>query len=1353
MFLNNLVAQTRDNVTLRTLNSVLNETELLKLQHLSKTFTFGLMCNASGNICSDPDSLHASFLEEDVSGHHVCLNPPAAHVSECVQHYLKCKAQAPFTTSACIVVPKCGDRPWQFLLHGMKLLHVYSTGEKVGDGVNALPCPLEVWYDAPKSRIVLNAASRQTLTMQFPGKVGHTPAEILVDSGAGDSFISAEYAKKAGIRIEKAPGVQVTLPDGELSPVVGKCQVRVRIQAYQCLVTFLVTPLADHFDMILGEPWLLQHQAYLDYGSLCCVLRKGRKRITLSCSKPDKKLHAKPAAASLFLSAMQARRAVRKGAEVRFVQVTKVEGSDIPSITVSGVSLDSDPQPRQKADSTLMSQSVLQSVLHEYKDRFPEKLPDGLPPERNIGHAISTEPDSTPPDRHLYRMSPAEKAEIRRQITEGLRRGILEPSTAPYGAPCLFVSKPDGSLRMCVDYRALNKQTIKNKYPLPRIDDLLDQLQGASVFSSLDLQSGYHQIRIKDEDVPKTAFKTPMGLYQFRVLAFGLTNAPATFQNVMNDVFREHLGKFVLVYLDDILIFSRSPEEHAEHLRAVLALLRKHEFYAKMSKCEFNQSELQFLGHVVGRDGIKMDPKKTAAIAEWPVPKDVHQLRSFIGLATYFRRFVQGFSNLVSPMTNLLKGDAHWDWSRCCQDAFGHTKHALTSHPVLVMPDYQKHFEVISDASVTGTGAVLLQEGRPVAYESRKLTSAERNYTTGEQELLGVIHAMRSWRCYLEGVEFTMVTDHNPLIYLQTQPTLSRRQVRWSEYLQMFRFRWQYRPGRINVADPLSRVHMTQLAALTRSKTAKPAAPETRSVAEPDTVLNENPEPENPKPAVASQDNLSDFQLQVQEGYKHEPGWLEKLKPAEQSKCHHEQGLWWYNEALIIPDFQNLRKQCLQEVHNCPYSGHLGVAKTQKTIDRLYWWPGVRDAVLQHVRHCSSCQKNKNNTTQKPAGLLQPLGIPGRRWESISVDLIVQLPPTKSGNTKIVVFVDRLSKMVHLAATPTAFSAHDMAKLYIHAVFRLHGIARDIVSDRDTLFTSEFWEDISARLGTHLSRSTAYHPQSDGQTERTNRTLEEMLRHFVSPMQDDWDEHLDAAEFAINNAWQESIQNTPFFLNYGQHPLTPASVDVDTKVPAAKAFTGDLAEAVELAKASWRSAQDKQAHYANSKRREIPPYKVGDQLLLSTKNVRLKNPGARKLLPKWIGPYKVIKRVGKVAYQLDLPSNLKLHDVFHVSLLHVYHSDGTVQPPPPILIEGDEEFEVDRILDHKDKFVNKTRTTREYLVKWLGYGPEHNTWEPERNLQNCQEALGNYWKALAQVKSSHESITYKRKHSRSGQTK
>ena len=418
------------------------------------------------------------------------------------------------------------------------------------------------------------------------------------------------------------------------------------------------------------------------------------------------------------------------------------------------------------------------------------------------------EPGAAPPNRRPYRLSPRELQEAKTQVADLIEKGHVTPSVSQFAAPILFVHKKDGGLRMRVDCRALNKLTVENKYPLPRIDDLLDQLKGATVFSALDLACGYHQIRISSEDVPKTAFNTPFGHCEFKVLSFGLTNAPATFQAAMNSIFKPHLGKFVLVYLDDILVFSKSPGEHAEHLEIVLRLLREHTLSAKRSKCQFNTAELGFLGHVVGAEGIKVNPKKTAVVRDWPQPQDIHQLRSFLGLTNYFRRFVQAYANLVGPLTNLLRKSVSFTWSLACQTAFDGVKHALTTAPVLVMPDYSKPFELIADACGFGTGAALLQEGRPIAFLCKQFNAAERNYGVGEQELLAVVHAMRAWRCYLEGVSadmFSVVTDHNSLIYLQAQTTLSRRQTRWSEYLQMYTFKWQYRPGKNNVAELLSR--------------------------------------------------------------------------------------------------------------------------------------------------------------------------------------------------------------------------------------------------------------------------------------------------------------------------------------------------------------------------------------------------------------------------------------------------------------------------------------------------------------------------------------------------------------------
>ncbi|KAJ9531173.1 hypothetical protein QJQ45_000822 [Haematococcus lacustris] len=347
-------------------------------------------------------------------------------------------------------------------------------------------------------------------------------------------------------------------------------------------------------------------------------------------------------------------------------------------------------------------------------------------------------------------MSKPEHDELRRQITDLLAKGLIEPSSSPFAAPVLFVQKKSGELRMCIDYRQLNKITIRDQYPLPRIDDLFDQLAGKTVFSSLDLQAGYHQIRIPAEDVPKTAFRTPEGHYQFKVLCFGLTNAPATFQRVMNEAFAEVINDCALVYLDDILVMSKDSEEHLVHLRRVFDLLRKNKFYAKLSKCEFMKRTLMFLGHIISAQGISVDPCKVTAISNWPVPTSLKTLQSFLGAANYVRKFVHNFSTIAAPLTNLTgpkKDSFPWkSWPQAELDAFNALKQAIANVPMLKLPDHSKPFQVHCDASLEGIGAVLMQDGYPLAYYSRKLIPAEVNYTTGEQELLALVSACQQWR-------------------------------------------------------------------------------------------------------------------------------------------------------------------------------------------------------------------------------------------------------------------------------------------------------------------------------------------------------------------------------------------------------------------------------------------------------------------------------------------------------------------------------------------------------------------------------------------------------------------------------
>jgi hypothetical protein len=565
-------------------------------------------------------------------------------------------------------------------------------------------------------------------------------------------------------------------------------------------------------------------------------------------------------------------------------------------------------------------------VVCGYLDVFPGEFP-GMPPDRDVEFVIELQPGTTPISKRPYRMPPKELAELKTQLQELLYKGYIRPSSSPWGCPALFVKKTDGSLRMCVDYRPLNAVTIKNKYPLPRIDVLFDQLAGAKVFSKIDLRSGYHQIKVRPCDIPKTAFSTRYGLYEFFVMSFGLTNAPAYFMYLMNSVFMTELDKFVVVFIDDVLINSKSEKEHAKHLRVVLQRLRDHKLYAKFSKCEFWFKSVKFLGHTISHDGISVDPSKVQEVMEWKPPKSVHQIRSFLGLVGYYRRFIPDFSRIAKPMTELLKKGVKFVRSEACEKAFHTLRQHLTSASVLVQLDNSKPFEVFCDASGTGLGCVLMQEGRVIAYASRALRPHEVNYPTHDLELAAVVHALKIWRHYLMGNRCNIFTDHKSLKYIFTQSELNMRQRRWLELIKDYDLEVHYHPGKANVvADALSRKdHYNHLEL---EPVSEPLCEEMRR-------LNLEVVPQGNLYALTAESDLYDRIVTAQHNDEDIQTIKQKLVEGDPKyTCFQKdhQDVVWFGKRLVVAVDPEIKKIILDEAHMYKFSIHPGSTKMYKDL-------------------------------------------------------------------------------------------------------------------------------------------------------------------------------------------------------------------------------------------------------------------------------------------------------------------------------------------------------------------------------------------------------------------------------------
>ncbi|SJL15094.1 uncharacterized protein ARMOST_18576 [Armillaria ostoyae] len=1146
------------------------------------------------------------------------------------------------------------------------------------------------WLDElrkPKRYLIRAQNSPQSLLIPVELETLERPitiqAKALLDSGCTGSSIHHDVVKKYGIPVQKtASPIPVYNADGsrnKAGEITTYAELRLKIGGHSERIDLAVTDLGSK-EIFLGHDWLVRHNPSINWATGSVTFTRCQcagNRFVLPDADPDDEWELEEGETILAIDFEEAIeiRAVHKANELA-------------------------AKANEEKEKKTFEQMVPESY-RDFKDLFSKENFDDLPVRKPWDHAIELVPNAKNTlDCKVYPLNPIEQKELDRFLDENLASGRIKPSKSPMASPFFFVKKKDGTLRPVQDYRKLNEMTIKNRYPLPLISELMDKLGSAKYFTKLDVRWGYNNVRIKKDDEWKAAFRTNRGLFEPTVMFFGLTNSPATFQWMMNDIFKDLIatGK-ITVYLDDILIFSKTLEEHRKTTRHVLALLRKHKLFLKAEKCEFEVLETEYLGVIISEGSIRMDPIKLAGIAEWPTPTKKKELQSFLGFANFYRRFIKGYSDIVRPMTRLT-GKEVWTWGTAQQLAFQQLKNRFAIDVILRIPTEKGQFRVEADASEGAIGAVLSQEQdgkwRPVAFLSKALTITERNYEIYDKELLAIMLALDEWRHYLMGaaVDFEIWTDHQNLQYFCKPQKLNRRQARWVTELAEYHFTLHHKPGASNKkADLLSR-------------------------------RADHPQGQD------DNDEITKWDQGIANSLNHEKGIKER------------DGLLYYDQRIYVPRDSATRGEVISRCHDHITAGHPGIEKTKELILRDYWWPKLKKDVETYVRGCETCARTKASTQARRAPL-HPNEIPSEPWTHISVDMITGLVPCK-GLDAILVIVDRFSKAIIPIACKTTLSSEGWAKILRDEVYAKYGMPVTVISDRGPPICIQ----VLTRLiqnAQHQGKRVHSLSSTNGWTDRTRQSgIEKYLRIFINVRQTDWPEWLPLAAFQHNNRIHSATGKSPFFVNFGRNPRVAPDTHthVALRTPASEEFKTTMKLIHDETKAALtKAAEQMKAQY--DKKKAAITYQPGDKVWLDTTNLHLARP-KKKLDDKRVGPFTILEKRGLSAYKLKLPLTWKIYPVFNETLLNPYiaptfSNQQREPPPPPDIINDEPEYEVEAIINHKtrkvrgqkDKETGKytTNIVTDYLVKWKGYGKE-DKWTKESELGHAEEAISDYLKTI-----------------------